>query len=57
LTAAQEYRPTRLHDFFGRGSYHLFIAHMPTAAILATGLHVPTNSASIYGTTIFRPRL
>jgi peptidoglycan/LPS O-acetylase OafA/YrhL len=39
LTAARDYRPTPKQDFFGRASYHLFIAHMPIAAILAIGLH------------------
>ena len=41
LTAAGNYRPTRLFDFFGRSSYHLFIAHMPIAAILVTGFDLP----------------
>ncbi len=52
LTVAGDYRPTRRQDFFGRASYHLFIAHMPAAAILSTGLHVRTNSVSIYVATI-----
>jgi peptidoglycan/LPS O-acetylase OafA/YrhL len=39
LAAAKDARPTSLQDFFGRASYHLFIAHMPIAAVLATGLH------------------
>jgi peptidoglycan/LPS O-acetylase OafA/YrhL len=39
LAAAQDYRPTRTQDFVGRASYHLFIAHLPIAAILVTGFH------------------
>jgi len=29
---------SRTQDFFGRASYHLFISHMPIAAVLVTGL-------------------
>src|SRR5260221_6030436 len=31
-------------DFFGRASYHLFIGHMPIAAVLVTGLNLRTGS-------------
>jgi peptidoglycan/LPS O-acetylase OafA/YrhL len=31
--------PSKVQDFFGRASYHLFISHMPIAAALAAGLH------------------
>ena len=43
LTVAGDYRPTRLADFFGRASYHLFIAHMPIGAILVTGAGLTPN--------------
>lgn len=52
LTAAQDYRVKRFHDFLGRASYHLFIGHMPIAAILMTGFHVTSNSFSIYAAVI-----
>jgi peptidoglycan/LPS O-acetylase OafA/YrhL len=52
LSSAQDVRATSAQDFFGRASYHLFIAHMPIAAVLATGLHVPTRSISIYLATL-----
>jgi peptidoglycan/LPS O-acetylase OafA/YrhL len=40
--------PTSFADFLGRASYHLFIAHMPVAAVLFTALHFPPNSLPIY---------
>ncbi|MBS0248959.1 MAG: acyltransferase [Proteobacteria bacterium] len=43
LTLAPGARPSRLQDFFGRASYHLFIAHMPVAAMLVVGLHLPAS--------------
>src|SRR5579884_1233542 len=52
LSAAQNYRPTRIHDFFGRASYHLFIAHMPVGAVFATGLHIRTNSLFMYAAVL-----
>jgi peptidoglycan/LPS O-acetylase OafA/YrhL len=52
LTAAIDHRPSRLQDFFGRASYHVFIAHMPIAATLATGMHVPIDSLAIYSATL-----
>ncbi len=52
LSSAQDARATRAQDFFGRASYHLFIAHMPIAAVLATGLHIPTRSIVIYLATL-----
>jgi peptidoglycan/LPS O-acetylase OafA/YrhL len=39
-------------DFFGRASYHLFISHMPIAAILVTGLGLETESMFIFFATI-----
>jgi peptidoglycan/LPS O-acetylase OafA/YrhL len=39
-------------DFFGRASYHLFIAHMPLAAVLFSGLHFPANTLLIYVATM-----
>jgi peptidoglycan/LPS O-acetylase OafA/YrhL len=52
LVAATDARPTRLQDFFGRASYHLFIAHMPIAAVLATGLHLPPKGIAILVTAL-----
>jgi peptidoglycan/LPS O-acetylase OafA/YrhL len=45
-------RPTRVQDFFGRASYHLFIAHMPLAAVLVTGFGVPANTTRLYALTV-----
>jgi peptidoglycan/LPS O-acetylase OafA/YrhL len=33
----------KAQDFFGRASYHLFIAHMPIAAVLVIGLKWTAN--------------
>jgi peptidoglycan/LPS O-acetylase OafA/YrhL len=52
LATATDARPTRTQDFFGRASYHLFIAHMPTAAVLATGLHFERASPMIFVTAL-----
>ena len=52
LGIARDARATRAQDFFGRASYHLFIAHMPLAAVLVTGLHVPADSFAIYAMTL-----
>jgi peptidoglycan/LPS O-acetylase OafA/YrhL len=35
-------------DFFGRASYHLFIGHMPIAAILVTGLKFRRGSVFVF---------
>jgi len=43
---------TKAQDFFGRASYHLFIAHMPMAAVLAIGFHVRPQSIAIYLATL-----
>lgn len=48
LATATDARPIMLQDFFGRASYHLFIAHMPTAAVLATGLHLTPAGITIF---------
>jgi peptidoglycan/LPS O-acetylase OafA/YrhL len=41
------------HDFFGRASYHLFIGHMPIAAVLVTGLGLRPESVFVFfGTMI-----
>jgi peptidoglycan/LPS O-acetylase OafA/YrhL len=37
----------RIQDFFGRASYHLFIAHMPISAVLVVGLRWTANTAII----------
>ena len=52
LAAAPATLATPVQDFLGRASYHLFIAHMPVAAVLFTGLHVPVNSFVIYVGTL-----
>ena len=52
LALAGDYQATRTQDFFGRSSYHLFIAHMPLGAVLATGLHLKTDSATIYSVAL-----
>jgi peptidoglycan/LPS O-acetylase OafA/YrhL len=36
-----------VQDFFGRSSYHLFIAHMPISAVLIVGLHWTANTVAI----------
>jgi peptidoglycan/LPS O-acetylase OafA/YrhL len=35
-------------DFFGRASYHLFIGHMPIAAVLVTGLNLRQGSVFVF---------
>jgi peptidoglycan/LPS O-acetylase OafA/YrhL len=52
VSNAPDVRPTGAQDFFGRASYHLFIAHMPVAAVLVTGLGVVANTVIIYVATI-----
>jgi peptidoglycan/LPS O-acetylase OafA/YrhL len=39
-------------DFFGRASYHLFLAHMPIAAVLVTGLGLRPDSVSVFCATM-----
>jgi peptidoglycan/LPS O-acetylase OafA/YrhL len=39
-------------DFFGRASYHLFLGHMPIAAVLVTGLGLRPNSAFLFLATM-----
>ena len=43
---------SRTQDFFGRASYHLFISHMPIAAILVTGLGLKAESMFVFFATI-----
>ncbi len=52
LSSAKYVRATDAQDFFGRASYHLFISHMPIAAVLVTGLHLPARSIGLYVTTM-----
>jgi peptidoglycan/LPS O-acetylase OafA/YrhL len=52
LSLSQARSPTNLADFFGRASYHLFIAHMPLAAVLFSGLHFPPSTLLIYVATV-----
>jgi peptidoglycan/LPS O-acetylase OafA/YrhL len=52
LSLSQDYRLTNLADFFGRASYHLFIAHMPVAAVLFNALHFSPNTFLIYVATV-----
>jgi peptidoglycan/LPS O-acetylase OafA/YrhL len=35
-------------DFFGRASYHLFIGHIPIAAVLVTGLNLRQGSVFVF---------
>jgi peptidoglycan/LPS O-acetylase OafA/YrhL len=42
---------TKVEDFFGRASYHLFIAHMTIARALIA-LSVPANSLYLYSATL-----
>ncbi len=44
---------TPVRDFFGRASYHLFIAHMSVAAILVVGSPIRLGGAGTYLSTIF----
>jgi peptidoglycan/LPS O-acetylase OafA/YrhL len=37
-----------LQDFFGRASYHLFIGHMPIAAVLVIGLKFTQGSVFVF---------
>jgi peptidoglycan/LPS O-acetylase OafA/YrhL len=37
-----------VQDYFGRASYHLFIGHMPIAAVLVTGLKLRQGSVSVF---------
>jgi peptidoglycan/LPS O-acetylase OafA/YrhL len=37
-----------MQDFFGRASYHLFIGHMPIAAVLVTGLKLTQESLVVF---------
>jgi hypothetical protein len=41
----------RTQDFFGRASYHLFIGHMPIAAVLVTGLGLKAESIFVFFVT------
>jgi peptidoglycan/LPS O-acetylase OafA/YrhL len=52
LAGAQDARPTNAQEFFGRASYHLFIAHMPLAAVLVTAVHIHANSFGMYIATV-----
>ncbi|HKT20580.1 MAG TPA: acyltransferase [Stellaceae bacterium] len=52
LANTRDANATKTQDFFGRASYHLFIAHMPTGAVLAIGFHVRAQSIAIYLATL-----
>jgi peptidoglycan/LPS O-acetylase OafA/YrhL len=52
LLLAQDRSPANFADFFGRASYHLFIAHMPVAAVLFSAVHLPANTLLIYVATV-----
>jgi peptidoglycan/LPS O-acetylase OafA/YrhL len=43
---------SRTQGFFGRASYHLFISHMPIAAVLVTGLGLRPESMFVFFATI-----
>jgi peptidoglycan/LPS O-acetylase OafA/YrhL len=42
----------RAEDFFGRASYHLFIGHMPIAAVIVTGLNMTQGSLVVFLTAV-----
>ena len=48
LAVWKEETATRTQDFFGRASYHLFIGHMPIAAVLVTGLGLRAESIFVF---------
>jgi len=52
LSCAPQKRVSRLEDFFGRASYHLFLGHMPMAAVLVTGLFFRAGSLPTFGVTV-----
>lgn len=52
VAAAPEGPPTAGQDFIGRASYHVFISHMPIAAVLVTGLHFRSNGFAVYFATL-----
>src|SRR5215469_12391504 len=52
LAVWKEETASRTQDFFGRASYHLFIGHMPIAAILVTGLGLKAESIFVFFATI-----
>src|SRR5262245_57717446 len=51
LAVWKEETASRTQDFFGRASYHLFIGHMPIAAILVTGLGLKAGSIFVFFAT------
>jgi peptidoglycan/LPS O-acetylase OafA/YrhL len=51
LAVWKEETTTRTQDFFGRASYHLFIGHMPIAAIVVTGLGLKAESIFVFFAT------
>lgn len=52
LAFSSDRQPTLTHDFFGRASYHLFIAHMPVAGVLVTGFKMAPDSLVLDGGTM-----
>ena len=48
LAVWKEETASRTQDFFGRASYHLFIGHMPIAAVLVTGLGLKAESIFVF---------
>ncbi len=52
LAGSRDVRPTNAQEFLGRASYHLFIAHMPLAAVLVTGAHLHANGFVLYLATV-----
>jgi peptidoglycan/LPS O-acetylase OafA/YrhL len=51
LSASQDRCASNAQDFVGRASYHLFIGHMPIAAVLVIGLGLRPN-AVVFATTV-----
>src|ERR1700730_13280564 len=52
LSLSRNGGPKNVADFFGRASSRLFIAPMPLAAVLFSGLHFPRNTFLIYVATV-----
>lgn len=45
-------RATKAQDFVGRASYHLFIGHMPIAAVLVIGIGLREHSRTVAWVTV-----
>jgi peptidoglycan/LPS O-acetylase OafA/YrhL len=52
LSVSQDRRASNAQDFVGRASYHLFIGHMPIAAVLVIGLGLRPNAVVFLATIV-----